>query len=338
MTRDRFALNFDALPQHRKAWILQLVDTFHHIHSGRYVYDNMRYTTMPASITPYCPVHGEFKVQARAHIQGAPCPGCDPRRVSVEVAISRFRETHGNKFDYSKVQERYVTFTHPAVEVICSKHGSFLVKPNNHWKTEKGVGCNGCRIDNRKLSREEIIRRITAAGQGHLIPEDFVYSGALSRTRVVCPRHGEFYAFPVNLQRGHGCTHCSRASSDEEEAWIDAIAKHLRGWKVHRGFRLKGVSSPVDAAFYSPQGVCVVVEYDGSYWHGIDGAYEKDVRKTVAIKKSGAKVIRLRALQPHKKRLKQIPAADANFSVGHKGPYTESKAISDKMKMLGEKK
>lgn len=326
-----------SLPPHRQRWIKNLVDEFNRIHGNKYVYTDMNYTTMPKSITPLCPAHGVFTVQARAHLQGAPCPSCNPRRVTLEKAISRFRDTHGDKFDYSKVHERYVTFYSPAVEVICPKHGSFFVKPVNHYKTTKGIGCNKCRLEHRKIPRKEIIKRITDAGQGHLIPSDFAYQGALTKTRVVCPRHGEFYAYPVNLQRGHGCSYCSKMSSNEEDAWITAISTYMVGWKMFRNHRVSGVSTAIDAVFYSPTGVRVGVEYDGSYWHNLPGSYTKDTNKTKYMKQAGIKVVRLRALEPHKKQLKDIKCADANFHVNHKGPYSRvAKEIAKEIIKIGE--
>lgn len=319
----------------KKAWVEKLLREFDRIHGGAYIYSHMGYTTMPKGITPICRIHGPFKVQARAHIQGACCPECDPRRVPLDKALERFRSKYGDKYDYSKVRERYVTFRSPAVEVICRVHGSFLVKPINHWKNV-GEGCASCASDGRTLSQEEVVRRITEAGQGHLLPSDFKYTGMLDRTRVVCPRHGEFYSYPVNLQRGIGCGACSRLSSDEEAAWVKSIAANLQGWGVSTGCRIAGVPTEIDAVFTSPSGVHVGVEYDGSYWHGMPGSHAKDVRKTRHMKAAGMKVVRLRSVEKSKPRLKDVSNADANFHVGNRGPYeAASKKIADHVRKLG---
>lgn len=321
----------------KRNWLSKLIPEFHRVHSSAYVYDHMGYTTMPESITPICPKHGAFRVQARAHLQGAPCPECDPRRVPFSKAIQRFRDRYGDRYDYSKVSERYVTFTDPAVEVICPEHGSFMVKPINHWRNT-GSGCSDCQRRNHKVTQDEVVRRIRKAGQGHLLPPNFTYTNMLSRTRVVCPRHGEFYAYPVNLQRGHGCGTCSKLSSNEEAAWIDALASELPRWKVYRGHRATGVPTAIDAVFKSPSGKYVGVEYDGSYWHGQRGSYEKDVRKTQAMKSAGLKVVRLRAVEPRKRKLRDIPCADANFHVPNCGPYApHTKSIAAVIIKLGRK-
>lgn len=38
----------------------------------------------------------------------------------------------------------------------------------------------------------------------------------------------------------------------------------------------------------------VIVEYDGSYWHGLDGALARDKRKTRRLQALGWKVLRVR--------------------------------------------
>lgn len=61
-----------------------------------------------------------------------------------EEVIARFREVHGDKFDYSKVEYKGMTVD---VCIICPIHGEFWQTPYGHLK---GVGCKKCISDNKK--------------------------------------------------------------------------------------------------------------------------------------------------------------------------------------------
>ena len=46
-----------------------------------------------------------------------------------EDVIKKFREIHGNRYDYSLVE--YLG-THKKVKIICSSHGEFEQSPSHH--------------------------------------------------------------------------------------------------------------------------------------------------------------------------------------------------------------
>ena len=75
---------------------------------------------------------------------------------SLEQVISKFKNKHGNKYDYSKVE--YVN-TMTKVEVICPEHGSWWVVPNNHIR---GSGCPVCyRIGVGQKKRKEMKEKLS---------------------------------------------------------------------------------------------------------------------------------------------------------------------------------
>jgi len=59
--------------------------------------------------------------------------------MSQEDILERFREVHGDRYDYSRVN--YINSVEK-VEVVCREHGSFWIKPANH--THMKSGCASC--------------------------------------------------------------------------------------------------------------------------------------------------------------------------------------------------
>lgn len=91
-----------------------------------------------------CPVHGKSKQRARHLIIGHGCRACgiergaDIRSKDHTFYIDKFKEVHGDSYDYSLVnfsKSKY-KFT-----VICKEHGEFRTTVNNHLK---GKGCPKC--------------------------------------------------------------------------------------------------------------------------------------------------------------------------------------------------
>lgn len=70
-------------------------------------------------------------------------------KYNTEIFISKARQVHGDKFDYSKVN--YVN-SQTKVTIICPIHGEFEQKPNNHLN---GQGCIHCKYENQSLKFPE---------------------------------------------------------------------------------------------------------------------------------------------------------------------------------------
>ncbi len=61
-----------------------------------------------------------------------------PRKLTQEQALAQFRETHGDHYDYSRVE--YVN-SRTKVVIICRSHGPFKQGSSEHWN---GQGCPPC--------------------------------------------------------------------------------------------------------------------------------------------------------------------------------------------------
>lgn len=134
-------------------------------------------------------------------------------KVTLSAFIERSNNIHNRKFDYSKVN--WVN-TRIKVEIICSKHGSFMQKPFKHLQ---GQGCPDCR-KNATVTQEMFIERAKS-----MHPDDNYdyskvdYKDMWTLVKIICPKHGEFEQTPAkHIKTGSsGCQGCPKCRYDKQK-------------------------------------------------------------------------------------------------------------------------
>jgi len=114
------------------------------VHGNKYDYSKVNYFTTHFKVEIVCPFHGSFLQSPATHIRGVGCPKCAGNiKYTTEEFISKAKQIHGNKYDYSEV-----TYNGNKRKVIicCRKHGEFLQKPNYHLSLKQG--CPRCNTSN----------------------------------------------------------------------------------------------------------------------------------------------------------------------------------------------
>lgn len=90
--------------------------------------------------------------------------------------------------------------------VACPKHGDFWLAPDNLLR---GEGCPKCSKFRNRPTTESFV---AAAREKH--PEydysEAVYTGAKTKMKIICPRHGPFWMNSWNFLNKGGCPRCSR--------------------------------------------------------------------------------------------------------------------------------
>lgn len=128
-------------------------------------------------------------------------------RLTTEQFITRAREKHGNRYDYS--QSKYETTSKP-VTIICRIHGSFLQRPDNHLS---GKGCTKCGRNRtasaRRLTTEQFISKARQIHGDHFDYSQTVYHNYGTPLIIVCPVHGPFSQTPSGHLAGKGCQQCA---------------------------------------------------------------------------------------------------------------------------------
>lgn len=174
------------------------------IHGDTYDYSKSVYTGSKNNIIIICPTHGEFSIRSEGHISSTNkkgCPKCS-KRSSKEEWVKKAINTHGNLYDYSKVE--YIT-ARDKVIITCLIHGEFLQKAASHLE---GVGCPKCFRNSKKLKLEEFIERSTKIHDNKYDYSKVVYVDAHSKVTIICPIHGDFEQEANSHILGKGCIKC----------------------------------------------------------------------------------------------------------------------------------
>lgn len=105
------------------------------IYGNRYDYSKVDYKNRDQRVTVVCPVHGDFQVYAREHLDGKGCPKCEKG----EKFLVKLKEKFGDKFGLDEFV--YESSTSP-VTLICPTHGAFSRLPNVILNSK--YGCQEC--------------------------------------------------------------------------------------------------------------------------------------------------------------------------------------------------
>ena len=214
------------------------------VHGDRYGYELTEYSYGIKRIVITCKKHGQILVNPVTHIMNkSGCLECyrdDHLRTAPrdrESFIAKSRQTHGDKYNYDKVN--YIDYKTP-VEIVCPIHGSFFMKPFVHIQPAYQQGCPKCslkkRVKERTGNRKEFV---TKARQVHGDKYDYnkvVYVNRLQKVIITCPIHGDFEQKPADHIRGIGCQACGNRyfkGRTREELLKDARKIHRDRYKYH---------------------------------------------------------------------------------------------------------
>lgn len=200
------------------------------IHNRKYDYSKTIFKSTRDEVIITCPIHGDFKQTANAHLRGFGCDKCKHDKAFNSTLKSRRDKfidnslrIHGDRYDYSHVD--YKNNVTP-VEIICKIHGSFWQTPRDHIN---GCGCKLCSrsIDKRKL--DFISKAIDIYGDLYDY-SNVEYFNNSTPVEIICKLHGSFFQKPNIHLSGHGCRKCANSHLSEIkkksfEDWINDFNK-----------------------------------------------------------------------------------------------------------------
>ena len=190
-------------------------------HNHKYDYSKSTYADKRTKICIICHEkdkngieHGEFWQYPTRHMSGCGCPKCSHEkrrktlrkkiRYTTETWIEAAKKTHGNKYDYSKVEYKGAN---EKVCIICPVHGEFWQNPSSHLK---GFGCSKCG-GKFILTKDLVVERCSKIFNGkYTYPELELENGYDSKITINCPIHGSFTQLLGHHLKGHGCPKCAR--------------------------------------------------------------------------------------------------------------------------------
>lgn len=145
-----------------------------------------------------------------------------------EQIIEEAVNIHGDKYDYSKVED--VRNVNTKFTVICPEHGEFQTTYWNHVRYHKG--CNKCayaqKAKNRIIKKESFIER---ASKNHSDMDNYDFTvldmhnrDEYGRVNIYCKKHGWFRIRPQHFIDGVGCQRCNGSQKSDEEV-VDELSR-----------------------------------------------------------------------------------------------------------------
>jgi len=202
----------------------EYIESIKIVHGDKYDTSMTVFTGMGNRIQVKCKEHGIFTIKANNFLAGSNCPKC-ARITAIEKTtydkdkwISKFKEVHGDKYDYSKFNP-----VHSQIKctIICPIHGEFEQTPTGH---SVGGGCEACgRITAAKaaskLPEEKFDYFFTKAKEVHGYKFEYFpdsYEDYAVKTKIKCKNKGHvFYQLPSSHLRGIGCPYCNLSKGEE---------------------------------------------------------------------------------------------------------------------------
>lgn len=124
------------------------------IYGDHYDYSKVDYKNRDHRVVVTCPVHGDFQVYAREHLDGKGCPKCEKG----EKFLVKLKQKFGDKFGLDEFV--YDSSTSP-VTLICPTHGAFSRKPQQILSLQ--FGCPMCGSDAKDEIHNAAVARKAAA-------------------------------------------------------------------------------------------------------------------------------------------------------------------------------
>lgn len=262
-----------------------LIEKFKEIHGEKYDYSKVKYIDATTKVCITCPTHGDFYMLPFKHIEGQGCPKCKGRNLSQNELISKFKEIHSGKYDYSKVK---FTRMKEKVCIICPEHGEFWQTPQKHIE---GQGCPKCAYENKFLTKENFIKKEKEIHGNKFNLDGIEYVSYKSKLKLTCPIHGEFWQNTTNHLQGCGCPKCANNNSKQEQNIADFLEKEL-GLTIIT--KTKDIIPPYELDIYVPEKK-IAIEYDGLRWHSELFGKKSDyhVMKTEMCEENGIHLVHI---------------------------------------------
>jgi very-short-patch-repair endonuclease len=239
--------------------------------ADKYDYSEVEYVNDRTKVSIICKKHGIFEQTPNTHYRSE-CPECSlikrsfNRRNSIDDLIKKFKDKHGDKYDYSLIEYKKMK---SKVKIRCKDHDLiFDQTPEKHIYSKTG-GCPECcnNLGKGILGKKYFIKKSIKIHGDKYDYSNISYINSITKVKILCKNHGYFYIIPNSHLVGRGCPSCNRNGSILENKWLDSIgiSENNRQYKIDKFF--------VDG--YEPE-TKTVYEFYGDFWHGNLEMYNKD--------------------------------------------------------------
>lgn len=173
-------------------------------HGDKYDYSKVAYVKSSSKVKIKCKEHGVFNQSPNHHLKGKGCILCaGVNKRTTSSFIKKSKQIHGDRYDYSLVNYKN---SQSDVAIICSEHGVFYQMANSHVQ---GRGCSKCKNTNKRISTVEFVRLARVVHGDKYDYSMSSYTNSISKIKIICNKHGEFYQSPKCHLNSRGCPNCS---------------------------------------------------------------------------------------------------------------------------------
>lgn len=131
------------------------------------------------------------------------------KRLTNEQILFKFRNIHGWKYDYDLSTYKN---THTKMKMFCKIHGEFWQTPDAHINSHCGCPICGRILASKNESKtyEEFVEKGNKIFKNKYkyVKDSFVNFS--TKTKIICPIHGEFFVKPASHILGSGCNKCAQ--------------------------------------------------------------------------------------------------------------------------------
>jgi hypothetical protein len=209
-------------------------------HDFKYDYSLVKYDGNRSYVDIICPKHNIFSQKAQHHMDGMGCRKCKGMfYMTLDEFIVEANLIHNGKYDYTN--SVYTKYDEP-IEILCPTHGIFHQRANVHLD---GSGCKLCVDRPLGYTTETYIDAVKLIHKNKYDYSETIYTGALSKLKIICPEHGLFHITGSGHLEGRGCIECGRISARKHHqanswswtntSWHNAgiNSKNFTGFKVY---------------------------------------------------------------------------------------------------------
>lgn len=184
----------------------------------KYDYQDTIYKGSREAIEFLCPIHGLQTMKANKHksskhgcrLCAKECASYLKKKKGYNSFVSKSKEVHGDKYDYTLVN--YICSTEN-VEIVCPIHGSFFQTPHKH----RTSGCSKCskekHISALRKTEADMLKE-SRSKFGNKFELDLTnYVNLYSPIKIKCPVHGWVeYKWNLHISSDLGCPECFKES------------------------------------------------------------------------------------------------------------------------------
>jgi very-short-patch-repair endonuclease len=177
------------------------------VHGNIYDYSLIKYKNNITHVNIICKKHGVFQQDPITHLRGSGCRKCynesllKPKKFTRDFFITEARKIHGNTYEYGDFYS-----LKKKAEIICSIHGYFYQRPNNHLRLKQG--CPTCSKEKKYIKTEEFIKKASIIHNNKYDYSLVIYREGKFPIDMICKKHGVFKQIASNHLRGSGCPSC----------------------------------------------------------------------------------------------------------------------------------